>query len=155
MGIVLARVDDRLIHGQVMTSWLNYTGASKIIVIDDATANDAFLSMIIKTLVPQNIKTEVTTVEKSVDVVSKIGDEKVIILAKTPTPYLNLIENGITLPKVNLGGMGSTMNRKTLYRNISASEEEIKTFKKIMEHGVDVEIQMVTEDQAINLKKLI
>ena len=111
--------------------------------------------MIIKTLVPQNIKTEVTTVEKSVDVVSKIGDEKVIILAKTPAPYLNLIENGITLPKVNLGGMGSTMNRKTLYRNISASEEEIETFKKIMEHGVDVEIQMVTEDQAINLKKLI
>ena len=155
MGIVLARVDDRLIHGQVMTSWLNYTGASKIIVIDDATAKDAFLSMIIKTLVPQNIKTEVTTVEKSVDVVSKIGDEKVIILAKTPAPYLNLIENGITLPKVNLGGMGSTMNRKTLYRNISASEEEIETFKKIMEHGVDVEIQMVTEDQAINLKKLI
>ena len=147
MGIVLARVDDRLIHGQVMTSWLNYTWASKIIVIDDATANDAFLSMIIKTLVP--------TVEKSVDVVSKIGDEKVIILAKTPAPYLNLIENGITLPKVNLGGMGSTMNRKTLYRNISASEEEIETFKKIMEHGVDVEIQMVTEDQAINLKKLI
>lgn len=47
------------------------------------------------------------------------------------------------------------MNRKTLYRNISASEEEIETFKKIMEHGVDVEIQMVTEDQAINLKKLI
>ncbi len=42
MSIVLARIDDRLIHGQVMTSWLNYTGANKIIVIDDVTANDSF-----------------------------------------------------------------------------------------------------------------
>ena len=48
MSIVLARIDDRLIHGQVMTSWLNYTGANKIIVIDDVTANDSFLTMIIK-----------------------------------------------------------------------------------------------------------
>ena len=55
MSIVLARVDDRLIHGQVMTSWLNYTGATKIVVIDDVTANDSFLTMIIKTLVPANI----------------------------------------------------------------------------------------------------
>ena len=72
MGIVLARIDDRLIHGQVMTSWLNYTGAGKIVVIDDATAKDSFLSMIIKTLVPANIKTEVTTLEKSVEVVAAL-----------------------------------------------------------------------------------
>ena len=43
-----ARVDERLIHGQVMTSWLNYTGANKIIVIDDVTANDSFLTMILR-----------------------------------------------------------------------------------------------------------
>ena len=63
MSIVLARIDDRLIHGQVMTSWLNYTGANKIIVIDDVTAKDSFLTMIIKTLVPANIVTQVTTGE--------------------------------------------------------------------------------------------
>ena len=40
MSIVLARIDDRLIHGQVMTSWLNYTGANRIIIVDDETAND-------------------------------------------------------------------------------------------------------------------
>lgn len=65
MSIVLARIDDRLIHGQVMTSWLNYTGANKIIVIDDVTAKDSFLTMIIKTLVPANIVTQVTTVADS------------------------------------------------------------------------------------------
>ena len=122
MGIVLARIDDRLIHGQVMTSWLNYTGAGKIVVIDDATAKDSFLSMIIKTLVPANIKTEVTTLEKSVEVVAALPkNEKVILLSKTPEAYVNLVKIGIALEKITIGGMGARPGRKTLYRNISAS----------------------------------
>lgn len=47
-GIVLVRIDDRLIHGQVMTSWLNYTSANKIMIIDDEVANDAFMKSVLK-----------------------------------------------------------------------------------------------------------
>lgn len=156
MGIVLARIDDRLIHGQVMTSWLNYTGAGKIVVIDDATAKDSFLSMIIKTLVPANIKTEVTTLEKSVEVVAALPkNEKVILLSKTPEAYVNLVKNGIALEKINIGGMGARPGRKTLYRNISASEEEMNQLKELTELGLTVEIQMVAEDTAINVKKYL
>lgn len=156
MGIVLARIDDRLIHGQVMTSWLNYTGAGKIVVIDDATAKDSFLSMIIKTLVPANIKTEVTTLEKSVEVVAALPkNEKVILLSKTPEAYVNLVKNGISLEKINIGGMGARPGRKTLYRNISASEEEMNQLKELTELGLVVEIQMVAEDTAINVKKYL
>ncbi|MCC2826240.1 PTS sugar transporter subunit IIB [Faecalicatena orotica] len=156
MGIVLARIDDRLIHGQVMTSWLNYTGAGKIVVIDDATAKDSFLSMIIKTLVPANIKTEVTTLEKSVEVVAALPkNEKVILLSKTPEAYVNLVKNGIALEKINIGGMGARPGRKTLYRNISASEEEMNQLKELTELGLAVEIQMVAEDTAINVKKYL
>ena len=156
MGIVLARIDDRLIHGQVMTSWLNYTGAGKIVVIDDAPAKDSFLSMIIKTLVPANIKTEVTTLEKSVEVVAALPkNEKVILLSKTPEAYVNLVKNGIALEKINIGGMGARPGRKTLYRNISASEEEMNQLKELTELGLAVEIQMVAEDTAINVKKYL
>lgn len=156
MGIVLARIDDRLIHGQVMTSWLNYTGAGKIVVIDDATAKDSFLSMIIKTLVPANIKTEVTTLEKSVEVVKNLpANEKVILLSKTPEAYVHLTNNGIKLDKINIGGMGARPGRKTLYRNISASEDEMSQLKELTESGLLVEIQMVAEDTAINVKKYL
>ena len=83
MSIVLARVDDRLIHGQVMTSWLNYTGATKIVVIDDVTANDSFLTMIIKTLVPANIKTEVVREDACIAMVQALDErDKVIMLAR-------------------------------------------------------------------------
>jgi len=156
MGIVLARVDDRLIHGQVMTSWLNYTGANKIVVIDDTTANDPFMSMVIKTLVPANIKTEVCTVENSVSVINGLNEEeKVIILAKNPSPFVHLVNNNIKLSKINVGGMGSNPDRSKLYRNIFASEKERSEFKELMEKGLTVEIQMVAEDPKTDVNKYI
>lgn len=156
MSIVLARVDDRLIHGQVMTSWLNYTGANKIVVIDDVTANDSFLTMIIKTLVPANIKTEVVKLDECIEMVKQFDNQdKIIILAKTPTPYVLMAEMGIHLDKVNIGGMGIKPGRKTIYKNISASDEEIAQLKDLLDKNIPVEIQMVAEDQAIDVRKYI
>lgn len=156
MSIVLARVDDRLIHGQVMTSWLNYTGATKIVVIDDVTANDSFLTMIIKTLVPANIKTEVVREEACIAMVQALDErDKVIMLAKTPAPYVMMAEAGICLDKVNIGGMGIKPGRKTIYKNISASEEEVSQLKALLAKKIAVEIQMVAEDPAIDVSKYI
>ena len=53
-NIVLARIDDRLIHGQVMTAWVQYTGGNEIVIADDKVANDPFLSAVI-TGAEQNI----------------------------------------------------------------------------------------------------
>ena len=154
MSIVLARVDDRLIHGQVMTSWLNYTGATKIVVIDDVTANDSFLTMIIKTLVPANIKTEVVREDACIAMVQALDErDKVIMLAKTPAPYVMMAESGICLDKVNIGGMGIKPGRKTIYKNISASEEEVSQLKALLAKKIAVEIQMVAEDPAIDVSK--
>ena len=154
MSIELARIDDRLIHGQVMTSWVNYTNANKIVVIDDTTANDAFLSMMIKSLVPANIEAIVTTLADSVKVVNDADAAgRVLILAKTPAPYLHLINNGVELKRVNLGGMGGKVGRSVLYRNISASEEEKDCMKEIIAKGVPVEIQLGAEDNAIDVQK--
>ena len=156
MSIVLARVDDRLIHGQVMTSWLNYTGATKIVVIDDVTANDSFLTMIIKTLVPANIKTEVVREDACIAMVQALDErDKVIMLAKTPAPYVMMAEAGICLDKVNIGGMGIKPGRKTIYKNISASEEEVSQLKALLAKKIAVEIQMVAEDPAIDESKYI
>ena len=156
MSIVLARVDDRLIHGQVMTSWLNYTGATKIVVIDDVTANDSFLTMIIKTLVPANIKTEVVREDACIAMVQALDErDKVIMLAKTPAPYVMMAESGICLDKVNIGGMGIKPGRKTIYKNISASEEEVSQLKALLAKKIAVEIQMGAEDPAIDVSKYI
>ena len=148
MAVVLARIDDRLIHGQVMTSWVNFTGANKIIVIDDVTAKDSFLCMTIKSLVPSNIRAEVYTREQSVEAfLSQKESDKIIVLAKTPEPYVYL--------HINIGGMGIKKGRKTIYKNISASDEELAMLKALADNGARVYIQMVAENPRMELDKII
>lgn len=156
MSIVLARIDDRLIHGQVMTSWLNYTGANRIIIVDDETANDTFLKMIVTSVAPANIKTEVFDIHDGIETIKQLADsDKAILLAKSPEVYVELINQGISLEKVNIGGMGAKEGRTKFYKNISASPEEKDSLKKLVDAGVAVTIQIIAEDKAIDVAKLL
>ena len=96
-GVVLTRIDDRLIHGQVMTSWLNFTSANKIMVIDDQTAADPFMKTVLKNAVPGNVGLGVFTAEKAAARLKKgfKPDDKVIILVKYPKTILKLMKQGI------------------------------------------------------------
>lgn len=156
-NIVLTRIDDRLIHGQVMTSWLNYTGANKIMVIDNPTAADPFLKTVLKNAVPGNVKLGLFDEAKAADRL-KNGfkpEDKVIILVKYPKTILNLIEMGCTFETLNVGGMGASEGRNKLYKNISATEDEKGYLKKIIEAGTKVEIQIIAENEKIDMAQFL
>lgn len=156
MGIVLARIDDRLIHGQVMTSWLNYTGANRIVIVDEETANDPFLKMIVTSVAPANIKTEVFGLEEGAEALTSLGaTDQAIVLVKTPHVYVELLKRGVRLERVNIGGMGAKEGRTKLYKNISASDEERGWFKELMSQGIHVSIQIIAEDKSIDVSKLV
>lgn len=87
--IALVRIDERLIHGQVMSAWIQYANSHHIIIVDDATAKDPFLKMILSAAVPGNLKVDITTVEDAKNVLEK-ADDRVVILVKKP----ELCENG-------------------------------------------------------------
>jgi len=154
---VLVRIDDRLIHGQVMTSWLNYTGANKIMVIDDQVANDPFIKNVLKTCVPANIMIATFTVEEASERIKKgfKPTDKVITLIKYPKTLHQLMQLGIVFPKINIGGMGLSGDRKKLYKNISISEEEKQMLKELIEKGSLITIQIIAEDHAVEVSKLL
>jgi len=156
-GIVLTRIDDRLIHGQVMTSWLNYTSATKIMVVDDQSAADPFLKKVLKNAVPGNVGLGVFTAEKAAARLLKgfPPEDKVIILVKNPKTILEMIELGIIFDKLNIGGMGATKNRTKFYKNISMSDEEREIIKKIIASGCKTEIQIIAEDTPVNVADLL
>lgn len=156
-SIVLTRIDDRLIHGQVMTSWLNYTSATKIMVVDDKSAEDQFLKAVLKNAVPGNIGLGVFTVEKAAVRLLKgfPAEDRVIILVKYPETIIRMMELGVVFESVNIGGMGAAKNRTKFYKNISASEEEKEMLQKMIASGCKVEIQIIAEDSAIEVSKLL
>ncbi|MDR5585970.1 MULTISPECIES: PTS sugar transporter subunit IIB [Clostridium] len=155
LNIVLTRIDDRLIHGQVATAWSKITKATKIIVVDDAVAQDPFMEMVLKSAAPSSIKVEIYGVNDAINALNKDDDgERVIVLIKTPMPVLSLVKAGVAIKELNLGGMGAKQGRKQFYKNISVSDEEKEAFKELKELGVNVFVQIVPDAKQIQLDKI-
>ncbi len=156
-NVVLVRIDDRLIHGQVMTSWLNFTQANKIMVIDDEVAADSFMKGVLKSAVPGNIGLGVFSVDRAATRLAKgfKDNDKVIILVKYPKTLQSLADKGINFEDINIGGMGANINRTKFYKNISASDEERKILRNLIEKGCKIEIRIIAEDNGIDVSKYI
>ncbi|AIF49872.1 PTS sugar transporter subunit IIB [Pelosinus sp. UFO1] len=156
LNIVLTRIDDRLIHGQVITAWSKITKANRIIVVDDEVAEDSFMVKVLKMAAPSSIKVEIFTIaDAAVALGGEDIGEKVIILVKTPKTVLGLVKAGVSIKELNLGGMGATQGRKQLYRNISISTEEKEIFKELLTLGVNVFVQIVPDATKMPMATLI
>ena len=143
MKIVLVRVDDRLIHGQVVVGWTRTVNGSFIVVIDDEVAVDKMQKTLLKLATPTGVKSEILTVEDAVKnlMENKYESENVIILVKSPNTIERLIEKGINISKVNIGNIRSNKERKQLLKGLNASPEEIQTWKHLDRLGIKLEAQ--------------
>ncbi|MDB7988614.1 PTS sugar transporter subunit IIB [Faecalicoccus pleomorphus] len=155
--IVLSRIDDRLIHGQVMTAWVSYVGGKEILIIDDKVAKDPFLSAVIMGAAPKNLKVQVMTVTSAIDYLKDSAniDENIILLAKGPETFLELFKQGVGIQEINLGGMGSKQDRKKLYKNIAVSDAEREIFRKLVNNGIHVYIQVVPNMESVDIEKYL
>lgn len=154
-SIVLTRVDDRLVHGQVMTSWVKATGANKIMVVDDGVAQDELMKTVLKGVVPSQVKLGIFSVAKAVDrMVKGFKDtDKVIMLVKTPETVWRMQQAGVEFKTLNIGGMGIRSDRTTLYQIIAASESEREAIKSLIDAGCDVTIQITADDAKVDVSK--
>lgn len=156
-NVVLARIDDRLIHGQVVTGWLKVTNGNKIYIVDDKLRQDTMMQTILKTAAPVGTKVFIQSVEESISALKKPGkpDERIILLAKVPQVYEQMLDAGIELPVIILGGMGLTKDRKKFYKNVAASQSELDSLRRISEKGSDVIYQLVPDEASKNMKSLL
>ena len=152
--IVLARVDDRLIHGQVMTAWIQYTGGNHIVIVDDVTAQDDFTKQIMQMAVPAGIKLDIYNVQEAPQKINANQTDKLIILAKTPQVFLQLIQAQVALPEVIIGGMGANKDRQKVYKNIFMNAAEKQAVQAIGAQGVEVKIQVIPDEKALSIEKV-
>lgn len=151
MGLRLVRVDDRLIHGQVVAIWLKTLGAKRIIIVDDRTANDDFLREVIELAAPAGVALEIHPVAAGAERVKEASraDEPVFVLMRSPITALALREAGVEFDVLNVGGIGAGPDRKPLYRNISASQAELEAMRRLEQMGTQVELRIVAGDKPV------
>lgn len=156
-NVVLARVDDRLIHGEVVTAWIPNCRATRIIIIDDEVARDEFNVRVVKALAPAGTKVFVYDVAKASEklMVPGVEGERLLLLAKTPTTFNRLIQNGVPLKEVNLGGAGIRGQRQPFINNVALNPEEVKACEEMKKGGVRVFYQLVPEQGVIEIDEAL
>lgn len=143
--IVLNRVDDRLIHGQVMTGWLGLRRASAIWIADDAVATNPMMLDIFRFAAPSGIKIEAFTIDKIAEKLRDLssGHDRIILLAKVPKTFLRLLEKGYKASDINYGAMAHKANSRNVASNCDLLPEEIADTERLHQQGIRIWIQLV------------
>ena len=156
-NVVLARVDDRLIHGEVVTAWTPTYRANKIIIVDDEVAKDQFNVRVVKALAPAGTKVIVYNVEKAAEklMVPGVDGERIAVLAKTPITYSRLVKAGVPIKEVNLGGAGIRGERQPFINNVALNLDEVLACEEMKKAGVHVFYQLVPEQGVIEIDEAL
>lgn len=157
MKIALARIDDRLIHGQVVTVWSKETKCQRIIVCNDDVANDEIRRTLLTQVAPPGVQSHVVGIEKAVRVINnpKYENDIVLLLFTNPTDVLRLVEAGIDIKSVNIGGMSFKEGKNQLTGAVSVNDEDIKAFKALNDKKIELEIRKVASDSKSYIMNLI
>ena len=154
---VLARVDTRLLHGQVATSWTKATNPNRIIVVSDKVAKDDLRKKLIEQAAPPGVRAHVIPLKKLVEVYNdpRFGDTRALLLFETPQEVLSVIEKGVEIPELNVGSMAHSAGKVQINNVLSVDQNDVDTFKKLKELGVKFDVRKVSNDSRSDLFKLI
>lgn len=157
MAIVAARIDGRLIHGQVANLWSTKLNISRIMVIDDEVAENQIEKTGLKLATPPGVKLSVLPIKKAAEniLAGKYDSQRLLIVARRPDRFLKLIECGVPLEELNVGNMSQTPESRSVTRSINVVDEDVVVFNKLNDLGVKLFAQMVPNDAAEDFMKLL
>ena len=152
----IARLDDRLVHGQIINNWCTSEDITEIIVINKEVANNDMRKTIIEMSVPEGINILFCDVSDALEIYEEeCKFERLMIVFGNPLEILEFIENGGKLDSLNIGGMSFKKGRKKLSTAVYASDEELEILKKVASKNINLEIRLLPTDRSKNFLKTI
>ncbi|MBS7576229.1 PTS system mannose/fructose/N-acetylgalactosamine-transporter subunit IIB [Enterococcus sp. MMGLQ5-2] len=157
MKIVLSRIDDRFIHGQVLTKWIKQSPANRIIIVNDSVANDEVRKTLVLSVAPANVKASAVTVEKMAKAFHspRYENETAFLLFDGPEDVARLVEAGVPIDVVNVGGMRFELDRKQITKSVSVRDQDIAAFRKLKELGVKCELRQLPGDTSQDFNDIL
>lgn len=151
---VLVRIDSRLVHGQVVTKWIQRTDANRIIVIDDKLAKDSFMAQVYVMAAPPQVKVDILSIKDTLECWNKNSNDRIIFLFKNVEMAVEAYNSGLEINALQVGGIGGAPGRKVVYKNITLSDEDFEKLEELSKKGVNITLQTVPDDKEITLKSI-
>ncbi len=156
MKIVLSRVDERLVHGQVIASWSKLLEVKRILLIDESLAKDSFMADVMTMAAPTGVTVEVLSIDNAINKLNEDrSEENTMLLFKTVTTAYEMLEHGYPLSDLDIGNIGSGPNRKPISKRVFMSKDEMTKVKAMCDKGVNVYLRMLSTDPEVDVRKLI
>ena len=155
---VLARIDSRLLHGQVATAWTKATNQTRIIVVSDAVAKDDLRKKLIQQAAPPGVKAHVVPIEKMIELAKDdqhFGGQRALLLFENPQDVLRAVEGGVPLETVNVGSMAHSPGKVQPNKVLAFSQADIDTFNKLKEAGINFDVRKVPNDSKGNMDEIL
>ena len=154
---VLARIDSRLLHGQVATAWTKTTGPNRIIVVSDDVAHDDLRKSMIREAAPPGVKANVVPVDKMIQVAKdpRFGNTKALLLFETPQDALRAIKGGVDIKELNVGSMAHSVGKVAVSKVLSLDNADVEAFEELKELGVSFDVRKVPSDSKDNMEEII
>ena len=157
MDAVFMRIDSRLIHGQVAGSWVPHVAPQTLIAASDNAAADKLRKTLLLQVAPTSVKTNVLDIAKSGRVYSnpKYTGMKTMFVVENPVDALRLLDEGIEIDEINVGGVTFKQGMVQLSDAVYASEEDLAAYRELLSRGVKLTLQKLPNHSPVNLAKVL
>jgi mannose/fructose/N-acetylgalactosamine-specific phosphotransferase system component IIB len=157
MRLVLTRIDDRLLHAQVALGWVSALSPDVVLVADDRLSGDPRQIQLMRMSLPPEVELMVAGVEDSVRVLKNdsSGTRKCILIVRTPAEAVRIVEAGVPVVTVNVGGMHFAEGKVKLLPYVYVDRKDVETMGRLTSRNVELTAQDVPGNPSYDVAKLM
>ncbi len=149
------RVDNRLVHGQIIATWMPHLRLQRILIASDAVPNNTLQMTMFRMAIPQNVQFEALPLKSAARALStrSYGNERVLVLLESVGEAVRLFNGGNPFAMLNIGNVHHAADRKRFTNAVYLSETDLAALKGLMERGTRIEIRSLPTETPIDLKQ--
>jgi len=157
MSLVLVRIDDRLIHGQVTVGWGSYLNPDRIMLVSDEIAQNQWERELYQVSVPFNVEVSILSVKDAADALinNSFANDRIILLAESPAVIVELLNEGAAFQQVNIGGMHHKPDKTKVLPYVYVDSNDVEHFREIIRKNVSLVCQDLPQAKKENLAELL
>ena len=151
--ISFVRIDNRLVHGQVIEGWLPHLKVRRLVVLDADAAKNPLTRASMGLAVPQSVSLEITTDEGALQAAATDGVPTLVLFRDVAGAYA-AIQHGLKLASVNLGNIHFKNGRHPITPSIFLDDEELHELEALARAGVHVEARALPSEKPVELDEI-
>jgi mannose/fructose/sorbose-specific phosphotransferase system IIB component len=154
-NLVLTRIDDRLIHGQVAVGWAKTAKAEVLLVADDQVEQDQLRQTLMEMAGTPGTQVRICRVAEVAKVCAdpELNGKRTLLLFSSPQDVVRAVDAGLRLQELNVGGLRYSPGKRQILKAIAVDDHDLQALQKLVQQGVRVTVQMVPTDDPVDIRK--